>query len=447
MAIRNSLRVRSCFPVSKERRFIDTIPGSETSRSAPKPIRPTFGLLWPVRPANLGLDICSETWFYLRCSKMLSQISANAWGMRDRAPGEFHHLAHHSADVAAGSLSLIEQLKFRARANAAQGRPVPETSAGKAAAAFPAGKVSGYDWRAQDAVMGRALPDRIPRDRVFVGTGAQTGAQAFLLRPSHAGGLDRIRPKGVPIRRQLPSGLLEDRARSREQAGGRYRACRGQLAPAQCARRGLDFRPPVARPAQQAVGALPANERLVLLKAETGSGETEAAPWRFATLLAAGEVDALYFAVPTRAAAQHLLRRVHAALLRMFDPAPEAILAVPGQLLSGEAAGRPLPGFAGLWDDTTTRPARWAAEHVARCLTAQVAVGTVDRLALGGLRVKYGHLRGSARSRALVVIDEVHASDACMTEVQLAMVRSHLALGGHAMLMSATLGWQRGASG
>ncbi|RAP42741.1 hypothetical protein BYZ73_03500 [Rhodovulum viride] len=158
-----------------------------------------------------------------------------------------------------------------------------------------------------------------------------------------------------------------------------------------------------------------------MLEAETRSGETEAAPWRFATLLAAGEVDALYFAVPTRAAAQHLLRRVNAALLRMFDPAPEAILAVPGQLLSGEAAGRPLPGFAGLWDDTTTRPARWAAEHVARCLTAQVAVGTVDRLALGGLRVKYGHLRGSARSRALVVIDEVHASDACMTEVQLAM--------------------------
>ncbi|WP_243641956.1 CRISPR-associated helicase Cas3' [Rhodovulum steppense] len=197
---------------------------------------------------------------------------------------------------------------------------------------------------------------------------------------------------------------------------------------------------PSPRPAQQAVGSVPATERLVLLEAETGSGKTEAALWRFATLLAAEEVDALYFAVPTRAAARQLHRRVNTALKRMFDAAPEAVLAVPGQLLAGEAAGRRLPGFEVLWDDTASRPARWAAEHAARYLAAQVAVGTVDQVALGGLRVKYAHLRGSALSRALLVIDEVHASDAYMTEVQLAMVRSHLALGGHAMLMSATLG-------
>lgn len=58
--------------------------------------------------------------------------------------------------------------------------------------------------------------------------------------------------------------------------------------------------------AQEAVGRLPVDEHLILLEAETGSGKTEAALWRFAVLLDAGEADALYFAVPTRAAARQL---------------------------------------------------------------------------------------------------------------------------------------------
>jgi CRISPR-associated endonuclease/helicase Cas3 len=193
------------------------------------------------------------------------------------------------------------------------------------------------------------------------------------------------------------------------------------------------------RPAQEAIGGLPTDENLVLLEAETGAGKTEAALWRFAALLDAGEVDALYFAVPTRTAARQLHRRINAALRRMFDIAPEAVLAVPGQALAGEAKGRLLPGFEVLWDDGPA-PQRWAAEHSARYLAARVAVGTVDQVALGGLQVKFAHLRSASLSRALLVVDEVHASDPYMTETQRAMVQAHLDLGGHTLLMSATLG-------
>lgn len=194
------------------------------------------------------------------------------------------------------------------------------------------------------------------------------------------------------------------------------------------------------RPAQQMIGSLPTSARLVLLEAETGSGKTEAALWRFAALVATTEVDALYFAVPTRAAARQLQRRVNAAVARMFDPVPEALLAIPGQVVVGEAKGRQLPDFSFLWDDGDARPSRWAAEHSARYLAAPIAIGTVDQVALGGLQVKYAHLRGAALSRALLVIDEVHASDPYMTEVQCRMVHDHLDLGGHVLLMSATLG-------
>ena len=195
-------------------------------------------------------------------------------------------------------------------------------------------------------------------------------------------------------------------------------------------------------PAQAVIGQTSLDEHLVILEAETGSGKTEAALWRFAQLLSDGRVDGLYFAVPTRAAARQLHDRLNRAMKRLYGMhAPETVLAIPGQLKAGDAVGRQLPNWNVLWEDTKgTVPARWAAEHATRFLSATVAVGTVDQAMLAGLMVKHAHLRGSALSRCLLVIDEVHASDAYMTRVMASLLDSHLAIGGYAMLMSATLG-------
>ena len=200
---------------------------------------------------------------------------------------------------------------------------------------------------------------------------------------------------------------------------------------------------PEPNPAQAAVGDVGPNARLVILEAETGSGKTEAALWRFTHLFAAGKVSGLYFAVPTRAAAKQLHGRIDNALKRVFGDAvvPEAVLAIPGMLKAGEFKGRRLPHWRVRWDDNTVAaPHRWAAEHATRFLAATVAVGTVDQAMLATLKVKHAHLRGSALSRSLLVIDEVHASDAYMTEVLKRLLDGHLASGGYAMLMSATLG-------
>ena len=40
-------------------------------------------------------------------------------------------------------------------------------------------------------------------------------------------------------------------------------------------------------------------------------------------------------------------------------------------------------------------------------------MGTVDQAMLAGLMAKHAHMRGSALSRSLLVVDEVHASDRC----------------------------------
>jgi len=199
-------------------------------------------------------------------------------------------------------------------------------------------------------------------------------------------------------------------------------------------------------PQQQLLGSSPLEEQLLILEAETGSGKTEAAFWRFARLFEAGLVDSLYFALPTRSAAVQMHSRINQMLQHLFgEQAPEAILAVPGYLKSGEAEGMALPNWQVHWDDDGSASedklaARWAAENTKRYLAATVAVGTVDQAMLGALRVKHAHLRSAALSRSLLVIDEVHASDSYMAEVQGHLIRMHLDRGGHAMLMSATLG-------
>ena len=199
---------------------------------------------------------------------------------------------------------------------------------------------------------------------------------------------------------------------------------------------------PQPNPAQAVVGAVKPEAQLVILEAETGSGKTEAALWRFTQLLAAGKVSGLYFAVPTRAAAKQLHGRIDKALQRVFGAlAPEAVLAIPGMLKAGDFEGQRLPHWRVRWDDNAaTAPQRWAAEHATRFLAATVAVGTVDQAMLASLLVKHAHLRGSALSRSLLVIDEVHASDAYMTEILKRLLDAHLKSGGYAMLMSATLG-------
>ncbi len=185
---------------------------------------------------------------------------------------------------------------------------------------------------------------------------------------------------------------------------------------------------------------------LTVLESETGSGKTEAAVARFVQMFQAGAVDGMYFAVPTRTAATQIHARVTAALERAFPDLatrPPVVLAVPGYLQVDDEKGHPLPNFEVLWNDDPRRAKRhrgWAAEHPKRFLAASIAIGTIDQVLLSALTVDHAHLRSTALLRQLLVVDEVHASDAYMTRLLEEVLRTHLAAGGHTLLMSATLG-------
>lgn len=199
-----------------------------------------------------------------------------------------------------------------------------------------------------------------------------------------------------------------------------------------------DFSP---RPAQAAVMdlPLPTTGSVAVVEAETGSGKTEAALAHYVRLFQAGLVDGLYFALPTRTAAQQLHTRVTDAVQQAFKSPPPVVQAVPGYRKVDKVHGIPLPDFKVLWPDDMQQRG-WAAEHPKRFLSAAHAVGTVDQVLLSALKVNHAHLRASTLLRQLLVVDEVHASDEYMTTILRAVLSRHVAAGGHALLLSATLG-------
>jgi CRISPR-associated endonuclease/helicase Cas3 len=208
------------------------------------------------------------------------------------------------------------------------------------------------------------------------------------------------------------------------------------------------FGVPQPRPIQRALGQ-PDLGPLLILEAETGSGKTEAALWRFVQLFRAGQVDSLYFALPTRVAASQLYERLRRFVARLWPAdgdviAPVVVRALPGYTSAdGSDPPQRLPGFEVLWADHVDDQQahrRWAAESPKRFLAATIAVGTVDQALLGALQVRHAHLRHTLLARSLLVVDEVHASDAYMSALLEHLLAAHRRAGGQALLLSATLG-------
>lgn len=203
------------------------------------------------------------------------------------------------------------------------------------------------------------------------------------------------------------------------------------------------FRVPNARPMQIAAADLSLGN-IVVLEAETGSGKTEAALWRFVQLFQAGKVDSLYFALPTRVAASQLYQRILDLVKRLWPvDAPVVVRALPGYEAADDQIKISLPDFKVLWPDNpgdATAHQRWVAESPKRFLAATIAVGTIDQALLGALKVRHAHMRHALLARSLLVVDEVHASDAYMAVLLEKLLQAHLKTGGQAMLLSATLG-------
>jgi CRISPR-associated endonuclease/helicase Cas3 len=194
--------------------------------------------------------------------------------------------------------------------------------------------------------------------------------------------------------------------------------------------------------------ALPEGPVLAVIEDLTGSGKTEAALTLAHRLLADGRAGGVYLALPTMATANAMFGRLSDSYRALFAPDARPSLA----LAHGRASLDPRFAAAIEGDGSrATRPSEaadepaeahctaWLAEDRRRVLLAQVGVGTLDQALLAVLPVRHATLRLQGIARKVLIVDEVHAFDPYMREELATLLRFHAALGGSAVLLSATL--------
>lgn len=187
--------------------------------------------------------------------------------------------------------------------------------------------------------------------------------------------------------------------------------------------------------------------QLLILEDVTGAGKTEAALTLAHRLMAQGEAEGIYVALPTMATANGMYARMLDCMLRVFAAGehPSLILAHGARdLMPGFRASIGLSGCEEAVLDDEEEPAAvrcnaWLADNRKKTFFADVGVGTLDQALLAVLHAKHQSMRLLGLSRRVLIIDEVHAYDAYMGRLLERLLHFHAALGGSVILLSATL--------
>ena len=188
--------------------------------------------------------------------------------------------------------------------------------------------------------------------------------------------------------------------------------------------------------------------QMFMLEEVTGSGKTEAALCLAHRLMEKGLAEGLFVALPTMATANAMYERLVESYRLMFsaEATPSLVLAHSARHLSDtfrHSIGLEHPRIEGVYDrdeePASAQCTEWLADNRKKALLADVGVGTIDQGLMAVLPSKHQSLRLLGLSRHVLIIDEVHAYDSYMHTLLCTLLRFHAALGGSAILLSATL--------
>jgi CRISPR-associated endonuclease/helicase Cas3 len=183
--------------------------------------------------------------------------------------------------------------------------------------------------------------------------------------------------------------------------------------------------------------------QLFILEDVTGSGKTEAALLLAGRLMSTGCGNGLFVALPTMATSNAMYDRLVKVHKNLFLPEskPSLVLAHGARHLSetfmasvaghrSEAAGD---------EAASAQCSSWLSDNRKKALLADVGVGTLDQALLAVLPARFQSLRLFGLASHILIVDEVHAYDPYMNKLLQNLLAFHAALGGSAILLSATL--------
>lgn len=194
---------------------------------------------------------------------------------------------------------------------------------------------------------------------------------------------------------------------------------------------------------------------LIIIEDATGSGKTEAAQMLVHRLIADGRATGAYWALPTQATANAMYERQAKFIDRLFSSDPKcrpSLVLAHGQALlhdrfratvlvpENEEREAEIPDDAADSElPSSAMCAAFLADDRRAALLADLGAGTIDQALLGVLPSRFNVVRLFGLADKVLIVDEAHAYDAYMGVELQELLRFQAALGGCAVVLSATL--------
>ena len=205
-----------------------------------------------------------------------------------------------------------------------------------------------------------------------------------------------------------------------------------------------------ASPLQRMAFELPfgAAPYFFLIEDVTGAGKTEAALILASRLLSEGAASGLYFALPTMATSNAMHERMSQVYRQLFgaNEMPSLVLAHGRRSLNDRFTSSILHSTLAAPDRDASGAepselacAAWIADDRRKSFFAHVGVGTIDQALLSVLPSRHQALRLWALADRVLIIDEAHCYDPYVNKELQRLIEFHTALGGSAIVLSATL--------
>lgn len=196
--------------------------------------------------------------------------------------------------------------------------------------------------------------------------------------------------------------------------------------------------------------------QLVIVEDMTGAGKTEAALILAHRLIASGAARGAHIALPTQATADAMFKRLGQHYRKFFEPGQTPSISLFHSKRDLVEGFRRIQGAIATSDGNESRRvadasertasafcADWIARSNKQAFLAQIGAGTIDQALLAVLPARHQSMRLWGLSDKVLIVDEAHAYDAYMSRELEALLQFQAALGGSAIILSATLPKER----